>query len=91
MCIRDSLKGEHFTPHVDKGDVVTAGDLLTTFDIAAIENAGYEVTTPVVVSNTKKVGEIAPALLLPADIRVGDELFTVEPRPVVREPGGESG
>ena len=86
-----NLKGEHFTPHVDKGDVVTAGDLLATFDIAAIANAGYEVTTPVVVSNTKKVGEIAPALLLPADIRVGDELFTVEPRPLVREPGGESG
>ena len=34
------------------------------------------------VSNTKKVGEIAPALLLPGDITVGEELFTVEPRRV---------
>lgn len=80
-----NLKGEHFTPHVEKGDEVTAGALLATFDIGAIEQAGYEVTTPVVVSNTKKVGEIAPALLLPGDVTVGEELFTVEPR------RGESG
>ena len=75
-----NLKGEHFTAHVDKGDEVEAGTLLATFDIGAIEAAGYEVTTPVVVSNTKKVGQIAPSLLLPAEITTGEELFSVEPK-----------
>ncbi|GAA1176855.1 PTS system beta-glucoside-specific EIIBCA component [Corynebacterium glaucum] len=75
-----NLKGKHFTAHVDKGDEVEAGTLLATFDIGAIEAAGYEVTTPVVVSNTKKVGQIAPSLLLPAEITTGEELFSVEPK-----------
>ncbi|AQQ14380.1 PTS system beta-glucoside-specific EIIBCA component [Corynebacterium glaucum] len=75
-----NLKGEHFTAHVSKGDEVEAGTLLATFDIGAIEAAGYEVTTPVVVSNTKKVGQIAPLLLLPAEITTGEELFSVEPK-----------
>jgi len=75
-----NLKGEHFTAHVSKGDEVEAGTLLATFDIGAIEAAGYEVTTPVVVSNTKKVGQIAPSLLLPAEITTGEELFSVEPK-----------
>lgn len=77
-----NLKGAHFTPHVNKGDVVEAGELLATFDIGAIEAAGYEVTTPVVVSNTKKVGQIAPSLLLPGDVTIGEQLFTVEPKAV---------
>lgn len=77
-----NLKGEHFTAHVKKGDEVRAGDLLATFDIPAIEAAGYETTTPVVVSNTKKVGEIIPALLLPGDVAAGERLFAVEPKPV---------
>lgn len=75
-----NLKGEHFTPQVNKGDQVRAGDLLATFDIAGIEAAGYEVTTPVVVSNTKKVGDVLPSLLLPGDVAAGDALFAVEPK-----------
>ena len=75
-----NLKGEHFTPQVKKGDEVRAGDLLATFDIEGIEAAGYEVTTPVVVSNTKKVGEVLPSLLLPGSVSAGDKLFAVEPK-----------
>ena len=75
-----NLKGEHFTPQAKKGDQVRAGDLLATFDIAGIEAAGYEVTTPVVVSNTKKVGEVLPSLLLPGDVAAGDALLAVEPK-----------
>lgn len=75
-----NLKGEHFTPQVKKGDRVHAGDLLATFNIAGIEAAGYEVTTPLVVSNTKKVGEVLPSLLLPGDVATGDTLLAVEPK-----------
>ena len=68
-----------------KGDEVRAGDLLATFDIEGIEAAGYEVTTPVVVSNTKKVGEVLPSLLLPGDVSAGEKLFAVEPKPLAAE------
>lgn len=76
-----NLKGEHFTPHVKKGDEVRAGDVLATFDIDAIVAAGYEVTTPVVVSNSKRLGAINPALALPAKLAFGEPCFNVEPKP----------
>lgn len=76
-----NLKGEHFTPHVKKGDEVRAGDLLATFDIDAIVAAGDEVTTPVVVSNSKRLGAITPALALPAKLAFGEPCFNVEPKP----------
>lgn len=47
------LGGEHFIAHVAQGDQVKVGDALITFDIEAILEAGYDVTTPVVVTNTQ--------------------------------------
>ena len=76
-----NLKGEHFTAHVQKGDEVRAGDLLATFDIDGITDAGYEVTTPIVVSNTKRVGAINPATALPGELTFGQPCFNVEPKP----------
>ncbi|MHB2252186.1 sucrose-specific PTS transporter subunit IIBC [Corynebacterium aurimucosum] len=76
-----NLKGEHFTSHVSKGDEVKAGDLLCEFDIAAIKAADYPVTTPVVVSNSKKTGPVLPAYATGAEITFGDALLTVDPKP----------
>lgn len=78
------LEGRHFTPKVSKGDTVVAGDLLCEFDIAGITAAGYEVTTPVVVSNSKKTGPVIPArtLSLPGEVIGGADLFTVDPKPL---------
>ncbi|MDX8046468.1 beta-glucoside-specific PTS transporter subunit IIABC [Gracilibacillus sp. S3-1-1] len=45
------LEGEHFTTEVSQGDRVEKGQLLLSFDIEAIKEAGYPVTTPVVVTN----------------------------------------
>lgn len=44
------LDGEHFIPHVKIGDKVTAGDLMLEFDREAILNAGYDITTPMIVT-----------------------------------------
>ncbi|ANE04829.1 sucrose-specific PTS transporter subunit IIBC [Corynebacterium crudilactis] len=53
-----NLNGTHFRAHKKQGDEVQAGELLCEFDIDAIKAAGYEVTTPVVVSNSKKTGPV---------------------------------
>lgn len=45
------LEGANFTAHVAQGDKVNAGDLLVEFDIEAIEKAGYDIITPVIVTN----------------------------------------
>lgn len=74
-----NLKGKHFIPHVQKGDEVKAGDLLAEFDIAAIKAAGYPLTTPVVVSNSKKLGPILPAAAAGNPVIFGEDLYTVDP------------
>ncbi|PAD29533.1 beta-glucoside-specific PTS transporter subunit IIABC [Paenibacillus sp. 7523-1] len=48
-----ALKGKHFTPVVQEGDIVTQGDLLIQFDIEQIKQAGYETVTPVIVTLTQ--------------------------------------
>ncbi|PWC22283.1 PTS beta-glucoside transporter subunit IIABC [Brenneria roseae subsp. roseae] len=46
------LNGQYFTTHVKTGDVVAQGDLLVEFDYQAIEAAGYDTTTPVIITNS---------------------------------------
>ena len=45
------LEGAPFTAHVAQGDRVEAGQHVLTADLAAIEAAGLDITTPVVVLN----------------------------------------
>ncbi|MBY0204915.1 beta-glucoside-specific PTS transporter subunit IIABC [Paenibacillus cucumis (ex Kampfer et al. 2016)] len=46
------LKGEHFKVHVKEGDTVKAGDLLIEFDTDAIASKGFDLTTPIIVTNS---------------------------------------
>lgn len=46
------LEGVPFTAHVKEGDKVRAGDLLLTFDRQAIIDAGYDLATPIIISNS---------------------------------------
>ncbi|MFP1937759.1 PTS beta-glucoside transporter subunit IIABC [Lonsdalea quercina] len=54
------LDGLHFTPHVAIGDVVKQGDLLLTFDAEAIAAAGYDLTTPIIISNSDSYLDVLP-------------------------------
>ena len=67
------LGGKHFTVKVEKGQQVAAGDLLVEFDIAAITAAGYDITTPIIVTNTKRYPAIGSATTGP--VAHGDALF----------------
>lgn len=52
------LKGKYFEAHVCQGDRVVRGQLLLTFDMDKIKEAGYDVTTPVIVANTGDYGTV---------------------------------
>lgn len=54
------LKGEGFDVKVKKGDKVTVGQPLVTFDRKIIEDAGYSLVTPVIVLNGKKFASVEP-------------------------------
>ncbi|MEC3608206.1 beta-glucoside-specific PTS transporter subunit IIABC [Bacillus glycinifermentans] len=54
------LNGEHFTVHVKEGDAISPGDLLVSFDMEAIKKAGYQLITPVIVTNTDRYESIKP-------------------------------
>lgn len=45
------LEGKYFTAHTAQGDRVEKGQLLIEFDANAIKEAGFDLTTPVVVTN----------------------------------------
>ncbi|MFZ0529099.1 MAG: glucose PTS transporter subunit IIA, partial [Propionicimonas sp.] len=55
------LEGKGFTTAVTQGQVVEAGDLLTTVDLDAVKAAGYDPTTIVVVTNTAQFAAVLPA------------------------------
>jgi PTS system glucose-specific IIA component len=56
------LKGEGFTRHVAAGDRVKTGNMLLTFDLQAIEQAGLSTVTPIVVANGQLVQQQSAAL-----------------------------
>ena len=47
-----ALDGKHYEAYVEDGQRVKKGDLLLTFDIDKIKAEGYDVITPVVVTNS---------------------------------------
>lgn len=53
------LEGKFYEAHVAQGDHVKAGDPLVSFDIEAIKAAGYQVTTPVIITNTPAYTNVA--------------------------------
>lgn len=52
------LGGKFYTAHVKDGDKVKAGQLLISFDMDKIKEAGYDVTTPMIVTNTDDYQEV---------------------------------
>lgn len=47
------LNGRYFTSHVQQGDKVTRGQLLVEFDLEHILQEGYNLETPIIITNTK--------------------------------------
>lgn len=48
-----NLNGQHFNPRVQVGAEVKVGDVLVEFDHEAIKAAGFDIVTPVIITNSK--------------------------------------
>lgn len=70
------LGGKFFDVHVSDGQEIKKGDLLISFDLEGIRNAGYKTTTPIVICNTDDYTSVTAAAL--GDIKVGDKLVEIK-------------
>ena len=69
------LEGKHFTAHVKDGDTVKIGDTLVEFDMEAIKNEGYELVTPIIVTNTMDYLEVIGTEK--NEVKTGDTIISI--------------
>lgn len=70
------LNGKYFTCHIEDGQHVKCGQLLLEFDIDAIKKEGYEVVTPVVITNSDEFTEITTEAA--GQVKNDDELLKLK-------------
>ncbi|GKQ42188.1 PTS beta-glucoside transporter subunit EIIBCA [Companilactobacillus sp. RD055328] len=71
------LDGKFFETHVKKYDEVKKGQLLIDFDLDEIKKAGYDMETPIVVTNTNDYQVVEP-LKRSGAIKVGEEILELK-------------
>lgn len=69
------LDGQFFFPRVSNDQPVRVGDLLLEFDLEAIKAAGYDLTTPVLVSNSDDYIDVL--ILSDGAVSAGAPLLTI--------------
>lgn len=69
------LEGKYFTAHVKNGDHVNVGDPLVDVDLEKVKEAGYDIVTPVIISNSFDYGDILA--VSGQEIKAGDSLIKV--------------
>lgn len=69
------LEGKYFTAHVKNGDHVNVGDPLVDVDLEKVKEAGYDIVTPVIISNSFDYGDILA--VSGQEITAGDSLIKV--------------
>lgn len=69
------LEGKYFEPLVKARDTVSVGQPLLQFDLEQIKNAGYDIVTPVIITNTADYTEVVS--VKEKDIKVGEKIIGV--------------
>lgn len=70
------LGGKYFTPKVNVGDTVKAGQLLAEFDLAEIKKK-YDTITPVLVTNADDFAAV-DLLKMSGTVKVGDPILSIK-------------
>ena len=69
------LNGEFFEAHVSDGQEVHKGDLLISFDIDGIKQAGYKTTTPMIICNTDDYASVST--VASGSIAAGEKIIEI--------------
>lgn len=72
-----NLNGKYFKSHVSDGDKVKKGKLLVEFDMDAIKKEGYDLITPVVVTNISDYIKAVCMEKEDAAVNAGDKFLTI--------------
>ena len=70
------LAGKFFESHVSDGQEICKGDLLISFDIDGIKNAGYLATTPMIICNTEDYNSVE--VIATDDIVAGEKIIKIK-------------
>lgn len=69
------LGGKFFKSYVSDGQTVKQGDLLISFDLEKIKDAGYDTTTPIIVCNSDDYSAIN--VVAQNKVKVGDKIIDI--------------
>lgn len=72
-----NLNGKYFKSHVSNGDKVKKGKLLVEFDMDAIKKEGYDLITPMVVTNISDYIKAVCMEKEDASVKAGDKFLTI--------------
>lgn len=70
-----NLEGKYFYPKKSSGEYVKKGEIILEFDIDGIVKAGYDITTPVIVSNTERFADVSVSASGP--VKELDEIIVI--------------
>ncbi|WP_298484156.1 PTS transporter subunit IIABC [uncultured Ruminococcus sp.] len=70
------LNGKFFETHVTDGQEIHKGDLLISFDLDGIRNAGYQTTTPMIICNTDDYNTVEA--IHTEQVSAGDKLIEIK-------------
>lgn len=69
------LEGEYFSTFIKSGDRVKVGDKLAEFNREAIKNNGFDIITPIIITNTMDYLDVIANDT--ASVNQGDEIITI--------------
>ena len=69
------LDGRFYTPKIEKDQIVKRGELLLEFDIEGIKQEGYDIITPLIVTNSMDYSDVLG--ITGKDVEIGDALIKV--------------
>lgn len=72
-----SLNGKYFKSHVSNESQVNLGDLLLEFDINSLRNEGFNLITPIIVTNIDNYIKAVPMLTEKEEVKILDNILTI--------------